>query len=377
MKNLAFAVLALCMLVFPARAKPSVADEAVAKSMALAEDKKYDRALKILDEAEKREPDNADFKVATARIYSWQGRYDMADTTLQPVLTADPHNSDAQLAAAYTDYYRDRLDSSEKGFAAIVQAHPDDADAIEGLKLVQSAKQTAPGFTWILDGGFEHSSFARRPQPNWSNEFVQITRQFDQGTTGVHARIEHSDEFSTTDNYYELGADHIFTPYLNGYLYAGHTVDASFSPTWRTTAGGNVRLNAPQATQAVFWLTLDAREDNYNQAAFATINPGVRAELNDWALASNLVVVRQWGGAADFGGNVRIDTPVWDRFHFYGGFSDAPDTENAVTVYTASIYGGASYDVSDSTTLRLGYTHDDRENSYIRHVVDASATYRY
>jgi len=88
-------------------------------------------------------------------------------------------------------------------------------------------------------------------------------------------------------------------------------------------------------------------------------------------------MVRQWGMPSVYGWNTRLDTPNWDGFHFSVGYSNAPDVENAVSDYTASFYGGASYDLTEAMTFRLGYTHDDRQNSYIRHVIDASVTIRY
>jgi YaiO family outer membrane protein len=377
MKKLTFLILLSSVVAHQAKAEPLSVDAMIAKSMALAESKQYDAAIDLLHEAEKREPENADPLIAEARISSWQGRYDRADSILKPIIVKDPGNTDALTAEAYVDYYRNHLDAAAASFSTVLAAHPDDTEASDGLKLVHAAQESGEGFQWIFDAGYEHSTFARQSQQNWSNEFVQITRLFDHGETAVHARYEHYDEFLTTDSYYEIGIDHSFEPYLTGYLYAGHTLDASFHPTWKTSAGGTVRMNTPDGLNPVLWLTLDAREEDYSQADFLDVNPGIRVEYMDWALSPNLVAVRQWGSQPVFGFNARIDTPNWDGFHFYAGYADAPDTENAVTVYTATIYGGASYDVTDALTLRLGYAHDDRADSYIRHVIDASLTYRY
>jgi len=109
----------------------------------------------------------------------------------------------------------------------------------------------------------------------------------------------------------------------------------------------------------------------------ASVNPGLRIEAGDWALSPNLVMVKQWGLPSIFGWNVRLDGPVIDGLRFYVGYADAPETEDAVTVYTASMYGGFSYDIDDARTVSIGYTHDDRQNSWIRHVANIAFTNRF
>jgi len=376
-KTCATVFLVLCICPGAATATSPTADQLLAQSQTLAVNKQFDEALQSLKQAAALEPENMDVKLAVANVHSWQGRYDEAQKELNALLAANPDNTDIQSAAAYLDYYQGHNDAAQAKFVRMLATHPDNADATEGLRLAQQAQKAAAGFSWQFDTGYEHSSFARRPQPDWSNEFVQITRHFDQGTTSVHGRFEHYDEFQTTDTYYEFGADHRFAPYLDGYIYGGHTVDASFRPDWREGGGGDLRLNTPEQSVPAAWLTLDLKQDDYAHVSVATIDPGARIEFAEWALNPNLVMVHQWGLPSIFGWNARLDGPLLNDLRFYTGYSNAPETENAVTVYTASFYGGFSYGIDDAHAVSLGYTHDDRQNAYIRHVVDVSLTCRF
>ena len=56
---------------------------------------------------------------------------------------------------------------------------------------------------------------------------------------------------------------------------------------------------------------------------------------------------------------------------------EEPETVAAVTVDTQTWFGGVALELTPQATLHIGYTRDDRENSYIRQVVNASISYRF
>ena len=382
MRNYACGFLALCLYAAPALADPPTIDQLLADSQAQAANKQFDEALKTLQQAQTQEPDNLDVRLAIARVHGWQGNYVVAENEVGVLSAADPDNVDIRTLSAYLDYYQGRNEAAAGKFASVLQTYPAYTEAAEGLKLAQDAEQDEKGekaaaaYLWQFDAGYEHSSFSRQPSPDWSDEFAQVTRFFDGGDTAVHARIEYDEEFDTTNAYLEIGVDHKFTPWINGYFYAGHTVDASFRPAWRVEPGGNLRIIQEDDSTPAVWLTLDVKEDQYYPASIATVDPGVRFEYGEWAFSPNLVMVHQWGTESVFGWNARLDGPVCENLRFYLGYSNAPDTEDAVTAYTASIYGGFAYTFDETHILTLGYTHDDRQNSWIRNAANIAFTYR-
>ncbi|MDX2028867.1 MAG: YaiO family outer membrane beta-barrel protein [Alphaproteobacteria bacterium] len=378
MKHYGLALFILCLCITPAQADQGLSvGQLLSESKTRAENREFDEALRLLNDAAALEPENVEVKLAVARVHSWQGRYDLADKDLRPFIDATPMNADAELLAANLDYYRERLDEAAARLQRTLAAHPDYTEVAETLELVQKAKKTAEGFLWQIDIGYERSSFARQPQPDWSNDFVQLTRFFDKGATAIYGRWEYYDQFLTTDMSYEIGVAHRFAPYLSSYFYAGRTGSPSFRPFWRVGGGGAVRVKEPEDSFPSLWLTLDLKEDEYKQTSVATGNPGVRMELGNWAVNGNMVMVREWGHAAVFGWSTRLDGLVTDGLRFYVGYANAPDTENAITVTTASIFSGFAYDVTEACTLRFGYTREDRENSYIRHVFNLGLSFRF
>ncbi len=357
---------------------PSPADRLLAEGEKQAENQQFDQALKTFARAQALDPDNVDVKLAIARTHSWQGNYDQAEDELIDLAAANPDNADIRTAMAYLDYYRGHNKQAAGEFSRILVTYPTYAEAADGLKLAREGQKSDTGFVWQLDAGYERSEFARQPSTPWNEEFIQFTRFFDGGSTAVHARMENYDQYETADQYYEIGVDHRFTPYLNAYLYAGHTIDASFHPRWRIEPGANLRIYEESEKGPAVWLTLDIKEDDYGSTQIAGIDPGTRLEYKDWALSPNLVIVQQWGMSALFGWNLRLDGPTgWAPLRFYAGYADAPETENAVTVYTATVYGGLTYTLDDAHAVSLAYTHDDRENSWIRHAVDIDFTSRF
>ena len=377
MKKVALALFVLCFWAHPALAEPPTADQLIAQSNKQADAKQYDLALQSLKEAAAIEPDNMDVKLQVIRVHAWQGHYDQARSELNALMKSNPDNADMRTLAATIDYYQGHYASAAAQFSKILVTYPNFAEAADGLKLAQDGEKTNEGFVWQFDVGYEHSSFARQSQTPWNDEFAQLTHFFDGGATALHGRLEHFSEFETGNTYAELGVDHQFEPYLNGFFYAGHTFDATFRPAWRVGTGGAVRLDTPQEDQPTPWFTLDIKEDEYKNVSIATIDPGARIEWGQWILSPNLVIVEPWSSTPLFGWNTRLDGPLYNKLRFYAGYTDAPETENAIIVYTTSIYGGLSYAIDDAHTATLDYTRDDRQHSWIRHAVDIALSSKF
>ncbi len=335
------ALIALLLAALPCAALADV-EVLMKESLALSGLQQYEEALEKLEQAKKEEPGNDDITLLIARIHGWQGDYDRAERELN----------------------------------GIIARHPSYKDAHEVLAWVKRARTAPKPQAWQVDAGYQFSGFERRDQANWNQQFVQVNRRLD--ATVLHGRVERFDQFGNTDTAYELGADHSFSPRVNGYLLANISPGADFRPRWRVAAGGALRLNEIEPANIPLWATLDARHDAYADVSVRNINPGLRMEFaEDWALSPRLIAVHELGEDTVYGWMLRLDGRITSGWRFNMGYADAPETVAGSTVDTETLFGGLAIDLREDTTLHLGYSRDDRQRSYIRHVFDASISHRF
>lgn len=373
-------VLCMAALLVAAPAFALTADKALEQSRVLASKKQYDEALALLEKSEQEHPGNVELTLAIARVLSWQGRHNDAEQKLTQLDAQYDNNADVMLLRGNLAYYRGDYKTAETLYNDILSHHPDYTDAREGLARIEKAR-AAPAsqqeYQWQLDMGYEHSGFSRVNQPSWNQEFVQITH-FATRDTAMHGKVTRYEQFTNVDSEYELGVDHRFADYATAYIYGAVTPGADFRPESRVAGGGMLRVvNAEDALLPV-WVTLDSRYDMYDAVDVLNVNPGVRVEPYDgWAVSFKKISVDADNAKRVYGEDYRLDGTIIDGVRFYTGFSDAPETVAAVTVNTRTWYGGVAWDVRDDIMLRAGYTHDDRDNSYIRKVINASVSYRF
>ena len=77
------------------------------------------------------------------------------------------------------------------------------------------------------------------------------------------------------------------------------------------------------------------------------------------------------------GWSARADWQASDRLRLYAGRSNAPETEQGATVDTVSTFGGLVVEMTPLVDLTVAYTHDDRQNSYLRDALSATVGYRF
>lgn len=361
-------------------ASPS-ADSYIKQSRELAAQQHYEEALTLLDKAQKDYPDNVEIKITIARILSWQGNYEAAEKKIEQLGTKADNNADVMLLEASLAYYQQDYDTAILLYQNILATYPDYEDARKGLeriKRVQQLEAESSGYKWQMDIGYEHSNFARRNQPAWDQEFLQLTRFINNRKTAIHGMVIRYDQFRNVDTEFAAGINHSFTNYLNGYISGAVTPVADFRPKRRIAGGGAARIIHASDISIPVWITLDTRYDMYEESNVLNVNPGIRVEpFAGWAVASRMITVDQDGARITYGRDYRLDGTVTDKLRFYVGYADAPETVAAITVKTKTYFGGIILDIRPDTTLRLGYAHDDRENSYIRQVANASISYRF
>ncbi len=349
-------------------------DTPIATARALAEAKRYDEALSVLRTAQAAAPADLDIGLATARVLSWKGDYRAADAQLDrlPQGSAETLTIRGNLA-----YYRSDLVRARAIYTEALAITPDFVEARDGLKRVEAAlaeQEKAP--RWQADIGAETSSFSNTALPDWSQQFVQVTRLLNGGKQAVHLRLTHYDQFGLDDNEAELGVAARLSERLDLYGAVGMASDADFRPESRFAFGGSYRAHKP--SWGGVWLTFDGRHDRY---ATVTVNSGalgVRvAHNNGWGVSSRLIRVDQGSGNAMTGYDVRVDGRITDNLRAFAGFADAPETVAAITVVTRSMFTGVAWDMTPKTTLRAGYSRDDRQNVYVRQGFNVTLSQRF
>jgi len=364
-------------------ASPAIAaniEHVVQQSRAAAIDQDYATALEMLRTAQKEHPDNVRLIMTEAQVLSWQGNHAEAEQRLSSLDAKHDTNADVMLLRANLAYIRQDYAKAEELYTAILAAHPDYVDAQNGLERVQKARAYAAtqDYQWQLDMGYEHSALSRSAQPDWNQQFLQLNRFFNDQKTIVHGRTARYNQFRNIDSEYELGITQRFHDGLIGYTAFTFSPDADFRPDYRISAGGRVRVVEDSQDTFPVWLTLDARHDTYESTRILNVNPGLRIEPKEgWALSGKIIAVDEEGVSPIYGYDIRTDNRIAEKWGIYAGYADAPESVAGVVVDTTTYYGGVAVDVTPFTTFRVAYARDDRENSFIRQVVNASISYRF
>jgi YaiO family outer membrane protein len=187
-----------------------------------------------------------------------------------------------------------------------------------------------------------------------------------------------------TDVAVEAGVAKALLPRLNGSFTAGWTLDPDFRPGWKVTAEAEILAmrRTPASALPAIWALTGLRYDVYETLEVGGIHPGLRLEWDEpWTFAARLNRVQEIGASALYGWTVRVDGPLPapQRYglRFWVGAADAPETVRAATVSTRSVFAGVGVDVGSDWIFSMVYVRDDREDSWIRHAVNAAVARRF
>jgi YaiO family outer membrane protein len=369
---------------------------------------RYDDAQRALERAHRLAPKDEDIVLALARIKAYRRDFAGADRDVASVLARQPKNSDALALSGRLAYYQGALPRAEQRFRAALAENPNDLESLLGLGDVKSAQGDAPAARDLydrahtlapdsadvterlarkqapaaprfqLDSLLSWSQFERRPVAPWYESFNQLTYHVAPGTD-VHGRADVSQRFRVVDTYYEAGVDHRFGEALAGYLYGGGTPNAHFRERWTVLSGGSLRILKGGDAIGGTLLTLDVKDSLYGTGFVRMASPGVQQYFLSGRVWLTGKLINSWVAGGHYLGGyfTRADGMVTDAVTVYGGYARAPDTENNITAQTRSAFTGVAWDVSPLVTLHLDYTHDDRQNGYIRHAVTFGAGVKF
>lgn len=386
---------------------PRNADVMLALGVLYARQKRFEDAEAMLLAARAAAPEYADVRIALARQYGWQRKFDAAEAELDFVLSRHPGHPDALRVRGRNAYYRGDLDAAEAAFREVLDAAPDDFGALIGLGDALRAKGDAvrarqaylratrsrpdsgeakerlktlenPADRWTLSTAFTYSHFARADRDPWREGMVELVHDVAPGTS-LRARTEVGERFGLIDTYIEGAVSHRFTDWLSGGVGGAGTPAADFRERWAVFANGSARLRKGGAALGATVFLLDYRHGSYATGDVDTLKPGLQQHFWNgrlW-LTGRLISIRDENGDLQTGWEARADASPIAKALLYIGFSDAPETQENVTVDTFSVFGGVQYQFSDRFSLRFDYAHEDREGAYIRHVFNFGVGVRF
>jgi len=374
--NHACVLVLLFLMVGPAGAQTPTSSAAIAQSRLLSGQKHFEEAERVLQEVLNATPGDVSLRLEIARIHSWQGRYTLADGELLKLMAEYPKDVDIRFARANLLAFQGKRGEAAALLNEILREQPDNHEARDALAGVERA--LAAAWRWRLDVGGEYSAFSRQNRSAWNSQFLQISHHFEEDQSSVYGRVERYWQFDRSDVRIETGLAYRFSPALDVNAALGFTPGAVFKP--ELTLAGGIAANLGEWNEILsgLWLTLDARHDEYAAVSVNEIDPGARLNFaGGWALSGRAIVVKPDDSDAMSGWLVRADFPVSQDWSGFAGVANAPETVAAQTVDTFSFFSGVNVALNDRLTLRFSYTHEDRQDSYIRHVFALSFSQRF
>lgn len=313
------------------------------------------RAVSLLRQVVAAQPDNADAQLQLGLALLADGRLGEAEAALRRTLEIAPDYDDARLGLARV---AQRRGDRGAAIAALEPVNPGNSEAA-GLRAQLEAGPEAAEHRWQLDLDGSYSALEGSAQPDWQEGSARLRYQASE-RTAVGAGVEVSRRFGETDTYAEFRVDQRLSDGASAYVTVGGTPNADFRPEWQIGAGGNVRVVGGDDPTV---LTLDARQARYRSGDIQTLSPGVEQYVaggRAWLTARWINIFDEDGGHQS-GWLARGDVMASDDLRLFAGLADAPDVSEGVVTDTFSLFGGASWDVSDRTTLRFSIAREDRD----------------
>ena len=339
---------------------------------------RYDESLASLERARRLDPENLDVRLLIARVTSWSGDLPGAAEEVKEIRRRWPDSREARRLEARLAYFSGRLSEAENLLRGLVEEDPADSASRMLLDDVLRARAPARERPWRLDANYLFSTFTREDRQDWHEGFVQLSRAVGPGTT-VLGRVEPHERFGVFDLHLVVGASHRATDWLSGYLEAGVTPRADFLERWAVAAGGAVRLRRDDEVLGATVATLDYRHRDFPTGGVDAVTPGIQQYLADGRLWLTVRLINTVNEDQDYtaGWLAQADWQAMDRLRLFAGLADAPETVDGETVDTRSYFAGLAVGLDETRSLRLDYLFDDREDSYIRHVIGATVTQRF
>nr|WP_245405830.1 YaiO family outer membrane beta-barrel protein [Sphingobium sp. Sx8-8] len=325
------------------------------------ENRDEDRAVALLEQADRDFPDDPEILRLLGSAHAFAGHYPQAIAILKraQTLAPDDNDIDAALARAYM-WSGDRA-AAEAMVAQMERRSPQDAEAAAIRRQLESKPSATRGFGLAVAQGFSRVSFDNRPGQNWTTTTLAVYGRARPGTTLALA-AEREDRENFVDTRIEGRIDQRLGPHVHAYVAVAGTPHANFREKWGISGGIEADV-APFAT-----LLADLRHAEYRDVAVTSFLPGIRLTPARLGVSATLRMINLWDeqGTHRSGVSGRIDGTLTKGVTLYGGAATYPDTEAGITRQVHSLFVGGTLPLTDRLRLRAGLDYDRRQASYTR-----------
>lgn len=341
--------------------------------------RQYAEALQTIRGGLAAAPGDFDLRLAEARVLGWMGDNAGAAAKVDDLLAEFPGNVEALNLKGRLALYRADPAAAEAAFAEVLRREPGNEEAARGLADARKASaEAAP--TTRLSIGYTQSRFARSQNADWREVEADLVFDLDEATR-LLAYTQVSNRFGSTDTYVRAGIERRLGPDLLVRVQAGATPGADFLPRWTAEAGADYRVSEGTGTFGPTDALIDLKQRHYSTGDIRNVDPGIR----QYFLDGRVWLTGRWINSFDVnagnkrltGWSARADWQASDRLRLFAGRSNAPETEQGATVDTVSTFGGVVVEMTPLADLSVAYTHDNRQNSYLRDAVSATIGYRF
>lgn len=345
------------------------------QSLQLGAARKFEQAHRLLDKTIKQEPNNYDLQLAKARLLNWEQEQTKALKIINALPEKIKNSADALFLKGSIAYAQSNPTKAEDLLIRAQNLSPQDTDISTALVRVRRALKVPKAKKWQLDLGHETSEFTRRDRPNWQETSLRLTYFGDDKDWSLFSAVHGYTRFRNTDAMFYTGGHYKFSKRTSAYAWTAITPEPYFRPKWSLAIGTQSLISD---LYVPIYASLDTKFELYTRTNSTTIKPGFRIEpVDGWAAGIKFVTVQTKDSHPLYGWETRLDGTAFDTVRFFTGLSNAPEYDDGSTVDTRSFFSGLGFDVNNDLSLRLSYTRDKREQSYIRHVYYVGSSYRF
>lgn len=369
MKPLVLAA-ALAAAAVPALAQPAA--DPLATGAELRRAGRAAEAIPHLEAASRTQSADADVWLNLGLAYAAVGRFDDADRALAEAQRLAPAYADVGVARARVAFYRGDYDEADRRLAPALAAQPPSADALALQAQVAAARRTPPeaegAARWRLDAG---ATYGDRTRGLSSTRIGNLALSRTRGGLTLGGALEHARQFGAADTYVEgLVANRA------GYLAVGGTPKADFRPKVAVRAGAATRPK-PFGDGWGASLGLDGGYARYAVGDVWSLHPSLTLSRGEAvSLTARWINVVDEADEHRAGYALRAAWRPAAPLQLSGGWSNAPESSEGVTVRVKAVALGLAFDVSDDLTLRLDGVREDRA-AYDQDLVSLGFTRRF
>ncbi|PCD04096.1 hypothetical protein COC42_07275 [Sphingomonas spermidinifaciens] len=341
----------------------SAQDIDLAPAIAAREAGDFDRAIELLEAADRARPDDPEILRLLGTSYAFARRYDPAIATLTRARALAPRDQDIALALARAYLWSGRIAPAAGLAATIARDDPGNAELPVLAQAINRARNADPGFSPRPLIALSQSLARVRvggTRREWADTIVTLAVPLSPRMT-LSTDLERENRAGIVD---VRGSVRLDRRFANGFAYVSvsTTPDADFRERWGVRAGGEF------AVAPILMLTGDLRYTDFGRGKTVSAEPGVRlnSPSDRWSVALRSINLWDERGDHRAGWALRGEVQPRQRLRLIAGGATYPDTEAGITRRLRSGFVGAILSVSDDVVVRATYEHEDRRDSYVR-----------